>query len=298
MFVGTTFPGDENRELMWLQHDLWFKLNGAFFDVNGLAMGSSFYIFWSARAALLFNTDENPLFFPEREKLSQVERFDHRVLQFAHHKMASFYRWIVGNPRPTAFSDNSQRRKAFLLDSWKTYLNHEVSNLTFGNLGFSESVVRAVLFENTDKGYEAEDWIASFLDNRYGEYFTAMCAAYAKWQEASDGNQGYLYVLVNPAFRSNFLKIGKTTRTPSERAEEISLGTGVPLRFYVAYEALVSDCHAVERIVHERLRGARSTTNREFFEVPLKDAIRIISEVASQFAPNRSVQPTPTSGRG
>ncbi|MEW5886182.1 MAG: GIY-YIG nuclease family protein, partial [Pseudomonadota bacterium] len=126
----------------------------------------------------------------------------------------------------------------------------------------------------------------------------AMCAAYAKWQEASDGNQGYLYVLVNPAFRSNFLKIGKTTRTPSERAEEISLGTGVPLRFYVAYEALVSDCHAVERIVHERLRGARSTTNREFFEVPLKDAIRIISEVASQFAPNRSVQPTPTSGRG
>ena len=42
MFVGSTFPGDENRELSWLQHDLWFKLNGAFLDVNGIAMGSSF----------------------------------------------------------------------------------------------------------------------------------------------------------------------------------------------------------------------------------------------------------------
>jgi len=298
MFVGTTFPGDEDRELMWLQHDLWFKLNGAFYDVNGLAMGSSFYIFGNARAALLFNTGENPLFFPERERLPQLERFDHRVLQFAHHKMASFYRWIVGNLRPTAFSENPESRKAFLLDSWKTYLNHEVSNLTFGNLGFSESVVRAVLFENTDKGYEAEDWITSFLDNRYGEYFTSMCTAHARKQGASDGNQGYLYVLVNPAFRSNFLKIGKTTRTPSERAEEIGLGTGVPLRFYVVYEALVSDCHAAERIVHERLKCARSTTNREFFEVPLKDAIWAISEVASHFAPNRSVQPPPAGGRG
>ena len=259
MFVGTTFPGDENRELMWLQHDLWFKLNGAFFDLDGLAMSSSFYMFWSARAAFLFNTPENPLFFPEREQLSQVEWFDHRILQFAHHKMASFYRWTVGGQRMAAFSEGSQDRKAFFLDSWKIYLRHEVANLTFGNLGFSEAVVKAVIFGNTEKGYEAEDWIASSLDKRYGEHFNTMCVAHARKQEATDGNQGYLYVLVNPAFRSNLLKIGKTTRTPSERAEEISLGTGVPLRFYVAYEALVSDCHSVERIVHDRLKSARST---------------------------------------
>lgn len=298
MFVGPTFPGDDNRELMLLQHDLWFKSNGAWMELNGLAMGGCLYIFWIARSAYLFNTTENPLFFPERETLASTQSFDHRVLQYAHHKMASFYRWISVGQKQPAFAANAENRKAYLLANWKTYLTHEVANLTFGNIPFAEYIVKAVAFANTERGYKAEDSISAILDKRYGEHFTDICAAYSKERDPSDDSQGYIYILVNPALRSDFLKIGKTTRTPSQRAEEISLGTGVPLRFYVAYEVLVSDCHACERVVHERLNAHRSATNREFFELPLNDAIHAISEIAASFAPNPGVLPAPASGRG
>ncbi|MFQ5732261.1 MAG: GIY-YIG nuclease family protein [Planctomycetaceae bacterium] len=100
--------------------------------------------------------------------------------------------------------------------------------------------------------------------------------------DTSDGGkQGFVYILTNPAMNPDFLKIGMTTRTPEQRASEISNGTGVVCAFQVAYEEPVDDCHAIERILHERLARYRMQTNREFFCLPLKDAIRIVRELAN-----------------
>lgn len=99
-------------------------------------------------------------------------------------------------------------------------------------------------------------------------------------------NRGFIYVLTNPTLQSTLLKIGKTTRSPEERALEISQGTGVATRYLVAYSELVSDCHQVERLVHEKLDKYRFADNREFFLIPLKDAIRIIMEVVGDFPPS------------
>ena len=76
------------------------------------------------------------------------------------------------------------------------------------------------------------------------------------------------------------VKIGKSTRDPEERAKELSSATGVPTPFMVAYSIMVSDCDAAEKFAHEllSLQGARLTKNREFFEVSLSDAIKVIIE--------------------
>ena len=177
--------------------------------------------------------------------------------------------------------------RAYLLDAWKSYLKHEVAYLTFEWLDLAEQITRAVLFQNTSEGYAAEGQILLMLDKRYGPLFKADRDAFRRIAAATCDDQGFIYVMVSPALKENFLKIGKTSRTPQERAEEISVGTGVPLRFYVVYQVLVSDCHEVERVVHAKLAQHRSNVYREFFEVPLHHAVEVIGSVARQYPPSK-----------
>ncbi|WP_075793750.1 GIY-YIG nuclease family protein [Massilia putida] len=105
-------------------------------------------------------------------------------------------------------------------------------------------------------------------------------------------DQGYLYVLANSAM-PGLVKVGKTTRTPSERAEELSGVTGLPTPFIVVYEQLFDDCSAAEQFVHTLLesRGFRVSTNREFFNAPVNDVIRAI--LATPGAATGEVSPRP-----
>lgn len=290
MFVGPTFSEDQDRDLMWVQHDLWFKINGAWFEEDSLAMGASFYMFSCARKAVMFLTETNPLFFPEREGLSTVSSFDHRVLQVPHELLASFYRWRIQTVRPPAFSAALADYRAYLLDSWKTYLRHEVAHITFGRLDIAEQIVRAVIFQNTEKGYVAEERIIAELDQRYGQSFRSDRERFSKYIGVSSENVGFVYVMVSPALKEDFLKIGKTIRSPQKRAQEISTGTGVPLRFYVVFQVMVSDCHQVEKLVHTELASHRSTSSREFFEIPLDKAIEAIRAIALRYPPNNRSQ--------
>jgi hypothetical protein len=97
---------------------------------------------------------------------------------------------------------------------------------------------------------------------------------------SGDEKEGYVYILTNSALKADYLKIGMTTRTSEERADEISRGTGVVCPYQVAYEEQVSDCKAVERVLHQLLADHRVQSSREFFYLPLKDAIKIVRQVA------------------
>ncbi len=90
-------------------------------------------------------------------------------------------------------------------------------------------------------------------------------------------SSGYIYVLVNSSM-PDLLKVGYSTRLPSERARELGASTGVPVPFIVAYECRVTDCRRAELIVHSELqaRGFRIAENREFFRAPAAEAIRAI----------------------
>ena len=83
---------------------------------------------------------------------------------------------------------------------------------------------------------------------------------------------GYIYVMSNPMFRDNIIKIGKTRNNPDERKKDL-YSTGVPEPFKVEYYALVKDFDSMEKVIHEVLRNKRPNKNREFFTISVSDAI-------------------------
>ena len=88
---------------------------------------------------------------------------------------------------------------------------------------------------------------------------------------------GHIYILINPSMEG-LVKIGKTTRVPDDRAKELSQATGVPTPFYVAFSIEVTDCHSAEDYVYSILEhnGFNRSPNREFFEIPLRSAIKVL----------------------
>lgn len=92
---------------------------------------------------------------------------------------------------------------------------------------------------------------------------------------------GYVYVLINPALKGQ-VKIGMTTKSPEQRAVELST-TGIPHEFVVVYSERVSDCEQVERLLHERLAAMRVNPNREFFQITPQLAVRAVLEVAEPY---------------
>lgn len=94
-------------------------------------------------------------------------------------------------------------------------------------------------------------------------------------------NAGFVYIAINESYGER-VKIGKSQRPPRKRAKELSSTTGVPTRFHIAYQEHVRDCDLAERLIHSRLAHCRVNKRREFFELPLKDAIRILSDVANE----------------
>ena len=89
--------------------------------------------------------------------------------------------------------------------------------------------------------------------------------------------QGWVYVLVNSSM-PGLAKVGRTTRTPHDRAAELSGVTGVATPFIVAYEQAFADCQAAERAVHAELdrRGLRVHAKREFFNCAPAEIVRLL----------------------
>lgn len=94
-------------------------------------------------------------------------------------------------------------------------------------------------------------------------------------------SEGYVYIAINESYGER-LKIGKSRRPPQKRAKELSRTTGVPTRFHIAFQEHVADCDLAERVIHSRLEYCRINKRREFFEIPLKDAITVVANVARE----------------
>lgn len=50
-----------------------------------------------------------------------------------------------------------------------------------------------------------------------------------------DSNKGYVYILTNPSFREDWVKIGKSSRPVDVRSKELD-NTAVPLPFDISAE--------------------------------------------------------------
>ncbi len=97
--------------------------------------------------------------------------------------------------------------------------------------------------------------------------------------------KGHIYALINPSL-NGLVKVGKTTRSPEERAKELSTSTGVPTPFIVGYSCLVSDCDKAESHMHTLLsaQGYRLSDNREFFQATLNQVVKLFIECEQLFS--------------
>lgn len=85
---------------------------------------------------------------------------------------------------------------------------------------------------------------------------------------------GFVYVLTNDLMPGT-IKVGLTSWLPEDRAKGLYT-TGVPVPFEVAFRATTSRPKDVEHKAHELLRDSRVSGQREFFRVPVDEAIEAV----------------------
>jgi len=100
----------------------------------------------------------------------------------------------------------------------------------------------------------------------------------------------YVYILTNIAY-PGICKIGKAV-TPSKRVRQIN-SAGTVSEWELKYALPVSNDYEVEGQVHKNLSHLRMSSyqgsNREFFDIEFKDAIKEIEKAASQFHPGKPI---------
>lgn len=98
-----------------------------------------------------------------------------------------------------------------------------------------------------------------------------------------NSEKGFVYILTNPSFKEDWVKIGKSSRPVDIRSKELD-NTAVPLPFEIFATMETTKYNEVERLVHktiDRLTDLRIRQNREFFNVPPQVALDILYDIAS-----------------
>lgn len=97
-------------------------------------------------------------------------------------------------------------------------------------------------------------------------------------------NKGYVYILTNPCFKENWVKIGKTDNL-DRRIAELSQATGIPLPFEIYAVLETSKYNEAEHMIHKLIGklapDLRINPKREFFNIEPEDAVSIMQEIAS-----------------
>ena len=93
---------------------------------------------------------------------------------------------------------------------------------------------------------------------------------------------GYVYILTNPSFKEDWVKIGKSARPVNVRSKELD-NTAVPLPFEIYATMKTTKYNEAEKLIHryiERFTKLRIRDNREFFKVLPEVALDIFKDVA------------------
>jgi len=96
-------------------------------------------------------------------------------------------------------------------------------------------------------------------------------------------SQGYVYILTNPSFKEDWVKIGKSSRPVDVRSKELD-NTAVPLPFEIFATLKTSKYNEVEKQIHKQidlLTDLRIRNNREFFNVKPQVALEILKDIAN-----------------
>lgn len=94
---------------------------------------------------------------------------------------------------------------------------------------------------------------------------------------------GYVYILTNPSFKEDWVKIGKSSRPVDIRSKELD-NTAVPLPFDIYATLKTVKYEQVEKLIHktiDRLTDLRIRQNREFFNVSPAKALDILKDIST-----------------
>ena len=98
----------------------------------------------------------------------------------------------------------------------------------------------------------------------------------------NENHEGYVYILTNPSFREDWVKIGKSSRPVDVRSKELD-NTAVPLPFEIYATLKTAKFNKVEKQIHkqiDRLTDLRIRQNREFFNIAPSVALDIMRDIA------------------
>ena len=93
---------------------------------------------------------------------------------------------------------------------------------------------------------------------------------------------GYVYILTNPSFKEDWVKIGKSSRPVDVRSKELD-NTAVPLPFDIYATLKTAKYDIVEKKIHkaiDRLTDLRIRQSREFFNIKPELALEILRDEA------------------
>lgn len=96
-------------------------------------------------------------------------------------------------------------------------------------------------------------------------------------------NFGYVYILTNPAFKEDWVKIGKTASSVEKRMEEL-FTTALPTRFELYAWCKTTKYNELEKQAHhilDKLTDSRIDDKREFFQLVPSEALAVLRELAS-----------------
>lgn len=95
------------------------------------------------------------------------------------------------------------------------------------------------------------------------------------------GEKGYVYVLTNPSFNDDWVKIGKSKRLPEVRGREL-YNTAVPLPYEIYATLQTEKYNEAERMIHrsiDRISDLRINKSREFFNIAPEAAYEILADI-------------------
>lgn len=93
--------------------------------------------------------------------------------------------------------------------------------------------------------------------------------------------KGFVYILTNPSYKDNIIKIGFTTNLKDRLAQLDK--TGVPTPFDPYMTVQTAKYKELEKVIHhelDKLTDFRTRENREFFEIDPVDAADLLKNLA------------------
>ena len=91
---------------------------------------------------------------------------------------------------------------------------------------------------------------------------------------------GFVYILSNDN-SPNIIKIGKTTKEPIFRVQQLNRQTGVIGNYKLEWSKECEDIDILEKVLHYIFRDFR--IKKEFFEIDLEEAIKAAEKVINAF---------------